>query len=205
MPPWIVFVGDGGSLKHTNFPFDEDAAPEVQLEAEKGNIPLPWYDAFKNKAYIQDGESIAESIGIIPGENGIALACFKHAPPTEIPGLSNDAIQGAGDTSGRPAKEEWKRCLKRPASDKKEKEEATEEDLPEGWRVDKRVRRSGVAKGQHYLRIHGPNPREHFSSISAALCRAAPVSLATASVSSPDGSVYLAPRDSQWDGSSISR
>ena len=60
----------------------------------QGQRSFPWYDVIKDKGYRQIPGQAApeEALGVVPGPEGIALACFATCFPLEIPGVSNDML-----------------------------------------------------------------------------------------------------------------
>ena len=51
-----------------------------------GQAPVPWYDPVRKRALIWFNGEAVPSLTIVPGPNGIALACFAHCAPMEVGG-----------------------------------------------------------------------------------------------------------------------
>ena len=71
----------------------------IELDVGEGGAgcSLPWYDVRTRKAYKQGIAGTEEALVVVPGPNGVALACFASSAPLEVPGLSNAAL--ATDTA----------------------------------------------------------------------------------------------------------
>ena len=64
---------------------------DVEVEENQQAICVPWFDASSGKAFKSVAEGVEEALAVVPGPNGIALACFKDGA-LEVPGLLNDTI-----------------------------------------------------------------------------------------------------------------
>ena len=49
--------------------------------------------SFVGKAYRQGLDQIEEALGVVPGPNGIVMACFLNGPPLEITGIMNEVLE----------------------------------------------------------------------------------------------------------------
>ena len=116
---------------------------------------MPWYNKANQKAYIKKEGVVQESVGIVKGPHGIAMAIFVHMPPIEIPNIRNEMLdaQEEGDKEKKKKKEEEEKkkpkVPKKPSA-AKEAVQCGPHKLPDGWTTGTRKYKTGAKKDKEY-------------------------------------------------------
>jgi hypothetical protein len=132
---------------------------EILGDAPEGSIP--WYNPKTGKAYRKSGTKTETSIAVVPGPQGIAMAIFMNSLPVELTGILNSVLIGEKNEPGEDKGQQEKPSkMKRPAaaastttakkpktSTGSDKPPRKQEEMPEGWTLEQKVREDGKTKG----------------------------------------------------------
>ena len=117
---------------------------ENQLDIDKSQdcFPthnIPWYDAVSGIAYVKNGDKEEASLTVLDGPNGIAIACFAHCAPMELPGITNnclkkgdDSVPSQGEIPGPKRSTKRRRVSKKRPASALEPSTCSPENLPKG-------------------------------------------------------------------------